>query len=59
MLAHFGKRLVDDVADEAAGIVVDGAADLVKASGKFTIGLITGNAEDVGCRRPPGLARLD
>jgi hypothetical protein len=48
MLAHFGKRLVGDVADEAAGIVVDGAADLVKAAGKFTIGLITGNAEDVG-----------
>jgi hypothetical protein len=55
MLAHFGKRLVGDIADEAAGIVVDGAADLVKAAGKFTIGLITGNAEDVGA----AAARLD
>jgi hypothetical protein len=54
-LAQFGKRIVGDAADEAAGVVVDGAVELVKAAGTFTIGLITGNAKDVAT----GTARLN
>jgi hypothetical protein len=46
-LAQFGKRIVGDAAEEAAGVVVDGAVELVKAAGQFTIGLITGNPSAV------------
>jgi hypothetical protein len=46
-LAQFGKRIVGDAADDAAGVVVDGAVQLVSAAARFTIGLIRGDSAEV------------
>jgi hypothetical protein len=52
-LAQLGKRIVGDAAEDVAGIVVDGAVDVVSAATRFTVGLITGNAAAM-----PGLDSL-